>query len=232
MTSSAPSWTGHIACPGVPTLIVAAVPISSQIKADELIQMQVKLVEGLLAHGVRVISLGADGASKERAVLYHFENSAPPYINFYLYDPDYPGDKSRALNLRIGCWGKDGQPIALVEDPGHFRKVLRANAYSGARLLTLGDYIAYYSQFYHIDIEQGPLSSRDTLKADKQSDNTAIRIFSSKTVRHLIDHHPDQLRTIVYLVVLGSLPDAYQNRDLTIIERVKIALRAYYFLRF
>lgn len=53
-----------------------------------------------------------------------------------------------------------------------------------------------------------------------------------KTIRHLIDKHPDQVGTIVYLIVLGSLTDTYQNRDLTIIERVKIALRAYYFLQF
>lgn len=152
-------------------------PISSKIKAEELIKLQVQLVEGLLAHGVRVTSPGADGASKERAVLFHFGSVASAYIDFYFYHPDHPGDKKHALNICIGCWEENGQPIALIEDPGHFRKVLRANMYSGARLLTLGDYIACYSQFYVIYMDGGPLSSRDTLKVDKQSDNTVLHIF-------------------------------------------------------
>ncbi|KZV61072.1 hypothetical protein PENSPDRAFT_557935, partial [Peniophora sp. CONT] len=207
-------------------------PISSKIKADELIDMQVKLVNGLLEHGVRVSSLGADGASKERSVLRHFALSAPAYVDFVLPHPAYPADSTRSTKIRIVCWGKDLQWIALIEDPGHGRKTLRSNVYSGARLLTLGDYIACYSHFLAVYHENGPLNSRDVLKVDKQSDNTAIRVFSSATMKHLIANHSDQLGTIVYLVVLGSLPDAYQNRELTLIERIKIALRAMYFLQY
>lgn len=207
-------------------------PISSKIKAHELIDLQVKLVNGLLEHGVRVSSLGADGASKERSVLRHFALSAPSFIDFVLPHPAFPHDPARCIKIRIVCWGKDRQPISLIEDPGHGRKTLRSNIYSGARLLTLGDYIACYSHFLAVYLEKGPLNSRDTLKVDKQSDNTAIRVFSSATMKHLIDKHPDQLGTIVYLVVLGSLPDAYQSRELTLIERIRIALRAMYFLQY
>lgn len=230
ITSKSRLWTGHIACPGIPTFIFAAVPISSKVKADELIDMQVKLVNGLLEHGVHVSSLGADGASKECSILRHFACSAPAYIDFVPPHPAHPQDSARSIKIRIICWGKDLQATALIEDPGRGRKTFRANIYSGARLLTLGNYIACYSLFLAVYCGNGPHDSRDVLNVDKQSDNTVIRVFSSATMKYLIDNHPDQLGTIVYLVVLGSLPDAYQSRDLTLIERIKIALRAMYFL--
>lgn len=109
---------------------------------------------------------------------------------------------------------------------------MRSNIYSGARLLTLADYIACYHHFLIVYLEKGPLNSRDTLKIDKQSDNTAIRVFSPATVKHIIDNHPDQLGTIIYLVILGSLLDVYQNRELVLIGRIKIALCATYLLQY
>jgi hypothetical protein len=75
-----------------------------------------------------------------------------------------------------------------------------------------------------------PLFHRDVEKLDRQDDNAATRLFSADTLKYLADHHPEYLGEIVYLFVFGELIDAYQNRSISHAERVKLVLRARYFL--
>ena len=75
-----------------------------------------------------------------------------------------------------------------------------------------------------------PLYRRDVEKLDRQDDNAASRLFSADTLSYLTNHYPDRAGEIVYLFVFGDLIDAYQNRALPHRERVKMVLRAKYFL--
>jgi len=74
------------------------------------------------------------------------------------------------------------------------------------------------------------LFSRDVHKLDRQDDNAAVRLFSAETLRYLADNHPDFAGEIVYLFVFGELIDAHQNRTIPHAERLKLVLRARYFL--
>ena len=49
-------------------------------------------------------------------------------------------------------------------------------------------------------------------------------------LQYLSDHHPEYIGLIVYLFVFGELVDAYQNRHIPHSERLKIVLRARYFI--
>ena len=75
-----------------------------------------------------------------------------------------------------------------------------------------------------------PLYKRDVDKLDRQDDNAASRLFSSHVLQYLADHHPDYIGEIVYLFIFGELIDAYQNRCISHMERLKLVLRARYFL--
>ena len=95
----------------------------------------------------------------------------------------------------------------------------------------MGNYVALYEQVLHISRGEGtPLYQRDVNKVDRQDDNAATRLFSAGVLQYISDHHPEYIGLIVYLFVFGELVDAYQNRHIPHAERLKIVLRARYFL--
>jgi len=49
-------------------------------------------------------------------------------------------------------------------------------------------------------------------------------------LQYLSDHHSEYIGLIVYLFVFGELVDAYKNRHIPHAERLKVVLRARYFL--
>ena len=124
-----------------------------------------------------------------------------------------------------------GQPVCLLQDSKHALKTLRNNLFSGARLLTLGDYTMLYATIRDLAFANGsPLYRRDVEKLDRQDNNAAARLFSADTLSYLTSHYPDHAGEAVYLFVFGDLIDTYQNRSISHRERVKMLLRARYFL--
>ena len=75
-----------------------------------------------------------------------------------------------------------------------------------------------------------PLYQRDVHKTDWQDDNAAAHLFSAPTLKFLCEKHPEYLGEIIYLFVFRELIDAYQNRNIGHQERIKLVLRARYFV--
>lgn len=130
-----------------------------------------------------------------------------------------------------------GQPVVMIQDSKHVAKTARNNVTTGAKLLVLGNYIAMYSQVRKPAVARGgPLYMRDVEKVDRQDDNAACRLLSSATLRWLAAHHDTtpankEVRgLIVFLFLMGEAVDAYQNRLLPHVERVKMVLRLHFFL--
>lgn len=120
----------------------------------------------------------------------------------------------------------------MIQDSKHALKTFRNNLFSGARLLHFGNYAAFFQQVYNIAFEEGsPLYHRDVQKLDRQDDNAASRLFSAATLQFISDRHPQQLGLVVYLFIFSELCDAYQNRRITHDERIKMVLRAQYYLQ-
>jgi hypothetical protein len=118
----------------------------------------------------------------------------------------------------------------MIQDPKHLLKTFRSNLFSGARLLVLGNYTVMYSHARMIAFEKGTLYQRDVEKVDRQDDNAATRLLSGHTVNWLKKRLPQALGMVVYLFVFGELVDAYQNRQITLLARATMALRALFFL--
>lgn len=119
----------------------------------------------------------------------------------------------------------------MIQDSKHALKTFRNNLFSGARLLALGNFTAIYNHIHEIAMEDGtPLYKCDVEKLDRQDDNAAARLFSADVLQFLTDNHPDYVGEIVYLFIFGELVNAYQNRSITHAERLKLVLRARYFL--
>ena len=195
--------------------------------AQALFNLLKKVVDGLIDHGISIVSYACDGTEVERAVQKLFLNHCSQR-QFTIKKP-YPRGNLKDTVITYGIYR--GQAICMVQDSKHALKTLQNNLFSGARLLVLGNYPAMYIHILHIAQGNGtPLFSRDVTKVDRQDDNAAVRLFSADVLKYLADNHPDYVGEIVYLFVFGELIDAYQNRSIQHLERIKLVLRAKYFL--
>ena len=212
--------------PKVAPIIVAAVPIPDDLNANQLLNYGKQILYGLLDKRIRVVSYACDGTEVERSVQRLFVEIVDRVIRHVIKNPREGCPDTEVV---IGVFR--GQPVVMVQDSKHGLKTFRNNLFSGARLLTLASYTTIYCRIQELAYEAGtPLYHRDVHKLDRQDDNAAARLFSAATIEFLIKHHPDYLGEIIYLFIFGELIDAYQNRAIAHQERIKLALRARYFM--
>ncbi|PPQ85038.1 hypothetical protein CVT24_010456 [Panaeolus cyanescens] len=218
-------WCLTLASPEVTPIIVAALPITDKLGAVNLFPLLRRVLDGLIDHGFRVVSYASDGTEVERKVQEMLLDLGETK-QYVISNP-----QARRPNTVIRYTVYRGQAICIVQDSKHALKTCRNNLFSGARLLTLGNHIAAYRRIRQILDDRGPIRKRDVEKLDRQDDNAASRLFSSATLKHLVDHHKDDaLGEIVYLFVFGELVDAFQNRSISHLKRIRMVLRARYFL--
>jgi hypothetical protein len=219
-------WCLTIPLPKVPPVLVHAMPIPNNLTADTLLTYSLDIIMGLTARDIKVVSYACDGTEIERGVQRLLTTRAERRLNYEIKN------KEGFPDIKLTIPVINGQPIVMVQDSKHALKTYRNNLFSGARLLTLGNFAAMYQSIRDIAFENcSPLYRRDVEKLDRQDDNAAARLFSAHMLQYLIEKHPSLMGEIVYLFVFGELVDAYQNRHIDHAERVKMALRANYFLQ-
>jgi hypothetical protein len=107
-------------------------------------------------------------------------------------------------------------------------KTCRNNIFLGAQVPILPNHPILFSHVRSMALSDSPIYVRDVIKVERQDDNAATRLFSGAT---LTTHQPEQRGLIIFLFVCGEMTDAYQNRYLTIEERVRMILRAHFFFK-
>lgn len=218
-------WCLTIPIPKISPIIVAALPIPDSISAAQLLDLHLKVLDGLLNQQIQVVSYACDGTEVERSVQRLFLNHSTN-ASYSITNP-LPGGPDTVVMFAV--YRK--QPIVMIQDSKHALKTFRNNLFSGARLLVFGNHASLYHHIREVAFEDGsPLFHRDVDNIDRQDDNAASRLFSADMLNYLANHHPDYVGEIVYLFVFGELIDAYQNRRIPHVERVKMVLRAHYFL--
>ncbi len=181
---------------------------------------------GLIQRKIQVISYACDGTQTERSVQRLLIKEASECRRHTI-----PSPRAGIPEIKIEIPVFFGQPVAMIQDSKHALKTFRNNLFSGARLLAFGNFTAFYEQIRQMAGETGtPLYPRDVERLDKQDDNAATRLFCGNTLEYLNKTHPDWVGTITYLFVFGDLVDAYQNRNLPHSERVRMVIRARYYL--
>ncbi|KAM6495644.1 hypothetical protein JOM56_008350 [Amanita muscaria] len=219
-------WCLTIPIPKMTPLIVAALPITNSLDAHTLLSYLEKILHGLIERRVQIISYACDGTEVERSIQKQLVAKLERKITYTVKNP-----RPNAPDIPISIAVILGQPICMIQDSKHALKTFRNNLFSGARLLTMGNFTAIFQRIRNVAFEQGsPLYKRDVDKLDRQDDNAATRLFSADVLKYLADHHPDYIGEIIYLFIFGELIDSYQNRSITHNERFKMVLRARYFL--
>ncbi|KAG8717565.1 hypothetical protein FRC09_014080 [Ceratobasidium sp. 395] len=250
-------WTMQVPTAGVPVFIVAAMPISSTFKAEDLLVFHNHLVLDLVHAGVCVVSYSTDGSLTERKVSSQFlKSAASTETNLIAHPragfPDIP--------ITLHKFGPRSIPIVAIQDVKHAMKTARNNLFSGTRTLIIGNSPIYYLQILMLSVDsRSPLYQRDVLKVDRQDDRAATRIFSSAWLRHVVQISSEQSSGVPFkpaplsivsnnlpppssvlkhslnafialLFILGEGFDAFQSRSLTILERIRMILRLFFFL--
>ncbi|KAK7691172.1 hypothetical protein QCA50_006275 [Cerrena zonata] len=218
-------WVITIPLPKIPPILAAAVAHSNSDNADQLVKMHFTLMELLHKAGIHPISQAADGTESERSsqrLITAAAHSALPYCILN----DIPGC---TLHLNISMF--HGRPSITVQDSKHGGKTVRNQLTTGARFLTLGNFVMIYSMVRDLAAHAlGPLFRRDVERVDKQDDRAAARLLAGETLDFHIKTFPQQTGLSVYLFVLGELIDAWQNRSIPHIERIRMVLRARFIL--
>lgn len=224
-------WCVQVPLPNVAPAIVAARAIPDKVPAEELVRYQLEILCGLIDQKINVVSSASDGSATERSMQRKLTLNAGGTWEYRIRHPKPtdPGKPDIITSIPIF----KGQPVVMVQDAKHAAKTARNNAYTGAKLLTLGNYIAMYSQIRRAAFaHDGPLYRKDVEKVDRQDDNAACRLLSAATLRWFVANPKgeDVRGLIVYLFLMGELVDAYQSRTLPHVERVKMVLRLHFFL--
>ena len=211
---------------GIAPIVLAVLPISDSESSADLLPYLRTVLLGLIGQKIQVVSYSCDGTEVERKLQRLILGEASGHIRYVIKNPRH-GMPDTTVTIPV----INGQPVCLLQDSKHALKTLRNNLFSGARLLPFGNFIMLFITIWILAFSNGsPLYHRDVEKLDRQDDNAASRLFSADTLSYLVNHYPDRVGEIVYLFVFGDLIDAYQNRSLPHHERVKMLLRARYFL--
>ncbi|KAJ7508549.1 hypothetical protein B0H11DRAFT_2304702 [Mycena galericulata] len=219
-------WVLSIPLPKIPPILIAAVARGSSTKARELVDMHHQLADLLHEYNIHPVSLSSDGAEVERAAQRIIANEAKSCF-VYAIPNSKPG-----CDVVLEIPKLYGQhPTIITQDSKHALKTARNQIMTGARIIVIGFFTVSFSMLRNLAFNiLGPLFTRDVEKVDKQDDHAAACLFSAATLGFHFDNHPDQTGLSVYLFVLGELIDAWQNRNIFHRDRVKMVLRARFFL--
>ncbi|KAH9841944.1 uncharacterized protein C8Q71DRAFT_885445 [Rhodofomes roseus] len=219
-------WCLQIPLPNIPPLILAAKAIPDNLDAPTLCVHSRRLIMGLAERKIHVASYACDGTETERSVQRLITSQSPRQI---VHTIKHPIEGMSNLSIAIPTY--HGLPTVMIQDNKHGLKTARNNLYSGARLLVTGNYTMGFQDVRDVAFrDDSPLFIRDVEKLDRQDDNAASRLFSATTLEHVIGNYPEQRGLIVYLFTLADLHDAYQNRRISHVERVRMVLRVRYYL--
>ncbi|PKB96771.1 hypothetical protein RhiirA5_434269, partial [Rhizophagus irregularis] len=217
-----PNDQTKVPLPKFPPVVIALIPNKSKDTADDISILHKKLIQEIAPRlQLHILSIGSDGAI--------VEFQAQEKI-LTIQTPEQLSIRDNSLNIHFSCpiFNNVG-PIIRVQDPKHAKKTARNALMSGARLLTFGNSSAQYSHFLNlIGRHDSIMYKNDVIKLDRQDDAAAYRTFCSSNLKQCLtmDYkiQPEMDGFFIYLFVIGEIVDSYLNRNITPIERIRMAM--------
>ena len=202
----------------------------------ELVQQRWKTIYSeCKVRGIRVLSYGADGDSRElRAMQLSTQLSCTSLQSASSNSMSF--NKIR-IPIEWNTWfaAKNATNLAYIQDMVHIAVKLKTRLLKPSVVLPLGKYLA---GAYHLRLlqstygkDQHGLRERDLNAKDKQNFEAVVRI-TSQSVQKLLEKFPDAKGTLAYLRVIELVMDSFLDKNLDACERVKKAWHAVFFLRY
>ncbi|KAJ7691884.1 hypothetical protein B0H17DRAFT_1133424 [Mycena rosella] len=124
---------------GITPIVLAAIPIHDM-TTDELLPPLEKILYGLLDRKICVILYACDGMETERSLQRKLVKKADNVIHYKITSP-IPG--AADLELVIATFRR--YPGIMIQDSKHALKTFRNNLFTGAKLLTMGNFAMHTS---------------------------------------------------------------------------------------
>jgi hypothetical protein len=125
--------------PNITPIIITALPIANDLDAKTLLRYLQTVLDGLITHGIQVISYACDGTEVECSVQHLCIENAEK-IDHTIKNPCPGGTDTWIM---IICYR--GQPMCMIQDSKHALKTFHNNLFSGAWLLTLSNFTTMYN---------------------------------------------------------------------------------------
>ncbi|EGG10172.1 uncharacterized protein MELLADRAFT_94558 [Melampsora larici-populina 98AG31] len=217
------AYTVQVPLPGVPTYVVALLPSNQNETAEDVCIQHESFLNLAQDAGLKVLSLGSDGAATEMLAQLLLTSKAINYIEF--------SRPQAGIHIKIPLFGSNPTPLVIVQDPKHARKTGANQLLSGARLLAFGK---YYINIGHMVLlmqdENSSLYQKDVFNIDRQDDGRAYRSLNNDTLE-LALQHPECTGLAVYLFIIGELVDAWLSNSASHEERILSSHTADVFLK-
>ncbi|GBC53360.2 hypothetical protein GLOIN_2v1772310 [Rhizophagus irregularis DAOM 181602=DAOM 197198] len=219
----------QIPLPNFPPVVIALIANNGSDNMSTITSFHQELLTQIAPQlNLPILSIGSDGAIVEfKAQVAIQSYSTDERLTF----------KNNKLGVDFSCpiFPNVG-PVIRVQDPKHAKKTSRNAIMSGARLLTLGSSTARFEQLLKLsNLSNSVMYHHDVIKLDRQDDGAAYRVFCSENLRNCHGTHnieEDMRGLFVYLFIMGELIDSYLNREITPLERIRMSMTSFFFLRF
>ncbi|RGB36636.1 hypothetical protein C1646_757851 [Rhizophagus diaphanus] len=188
----------QIPLPKFPPIVIALIPNKGNDNSKTISQLHKKLIQEIASQlGIHILSIGSDGAITEFQAQQSIIDIQTPK-RLFICEP--------SLNIHFSCPVFDNVGLIVrVQDPKHAKKTARNAIISEAQLLTFG-----------------------TLSLNKQDDAAAYRSFCSANFKQCLTHEFQVKEGMegfaVYIFVMKELIDSYLNRNISPVERIRMAL--------
>ncbi len=140
-------------------IVLAALAISDGLDVPTLVSHGHKILKGLMEKNIWVLSYACDGTETEHSTSKQLAGKADSYRE-YTIASDSTDAGSTDIKFKIPLF--NGKPTVFVQDSKHSLKTFRNNLFSGARLLVLGDSVAFYEMVREMGFDtNSPIFHRD-----------------------------------------------------------------------
>jgi len=187
--------------------------------------------------GITVVSFGADGDSRllramKISTLLNLSGSDKALYN---QSPSHLTSNLTIPKEWTWFWAEKAPSLLYIQDYVHVAVKLKSRLLKPSIKLPMGEYLA---GSHHLRIvadtfakDQHGLRQKDLNHKDKQNFDAVTRI-TSLSVLGLLDKLPDAKGTLKYLQLLKNFMDAFLDKSLTPLERIKKVWYVIFFLRY
>jgi len=222
-----------IPLPKFPSEVALLTPTAGNVQGKDHFSADLAFLEAAWSQGLKVISIGQDGAATEQKSAQMLSDEFSKSRHFLTFEDKHTNVllKTPIITRTTTSGEIIKMPFMTIQDSKHAAKTGRNQIFSGARLLCSGNDSIQYGQLLKFSQSRySTIYKRDVVNTDKQDDKAAARLYAAKTLSRLIKMDGNEF-LVIYLFLIGELISAWQTRHLPHIIRIKIAMRTYFFLR-
>ena len=221
----------------IPAFCLGCIGSSNCFDATDVLQRWQYIFSECQKRNITIVSFGSDGDShllRAMKISCNFNLKSSDASQFHL-SPSFLVDEMPNPKQWSWFWFKKAVPVLYIQDFVHVAVKLKARLLKPSVILPLGHFLA---GSHHLKLllttftkDQHGIRHKDLEHKDKQNFEAVSRI-TAQCVFKLLEQVPDAKGTIHYLKCMQYFVNAYLNKKLTPLERIRKAWYTIFFFRY